>query len=119
MKHNAEAEWLQDLKNELDALGKQGEVKISALMIKKQLRKIVPNWKCGSRWYAWLLAEKVYRVTCLRSVLEWLTKGRIVLVVKDKGKGGELSHFRPITYLLCVPLMRKLFTAGMLVDTIL
>ena len=45
MKHNAKAEWLQDLKSELDALGRQGEVKISAPMIKKQLRKIVPNWK--------------------------------------------------------------------------
>ena len=45
VKHNAEAECLQDLKNELDALGRQGEVKISAPMIKKQLRKIVLNWK--------------------------------------------------------------------------
>ena len=45
VKHNAEAECLQDLKNELDALGRQGEVKISAPMIKKQLRKIVPNCK--------------------------------------------------------------------------
>lgn len=36
---------MQDLKNELDALGRQGEVKISAPMIKKQLRKIVPNCK--------------------------------------------------------------------------
>ena len=46
-KHNAEAECLQDLKNELDALGRQGEVKVSAPMIKKQLRekKIVPSWK--------------------------------------------------------------------------
>ena len=41
-----------------------------------------------------------------------------MLVVKHKGKGGELSHFRPIACLR-VPLMRKLFTAGMLVDTIL
>ena len=40
------------------------------------------------------------------------------MVVKHKGKGGELSHFRPIAY-LSVLLMWKLFTAGMLVDTIL
>ena len=77
---------LQDFKNELDALGRQGEVKVSAPMIKKQLRKIVQLEICGSRWYAWLLAEKVYRVTCLRSVLEWLTNGRTVLVVKHKGR---------------------------------
>ena len=86
VKHNAEAECLQDFKNELDALGRQGEVKVSAPMIKKQLRKIVQLEICGSRWYAWLLAEKVYRVTCLRSVLEWLTNGRTVLVVKHKGR---------------------------------
>ena len=41
-----------------------------------------------------------------------------MLVVKHKGKAGELSHCRPITC-LCIPLMRKLFTAGMLVDTII
>ena len=34
VKHNAEAEWLQDLKNELDALGRQVEVTMSAPMIK-------------------------------------------------------------------------------------
>ena len=41
-----------------------------------------------------------------------------MLIVKHKGKGSELSHFRPIPCLR-VPLMRKLFTAGMLVDTII
>ena len=46
----------------------------------------------------------------MRSVPEWLTKGRTVLVVKDKGKGGEVPNFAPITC-LHVPLMWKLFTA--------
>lgn len=41
---NAEAEWLQDLKNELGDLEKVREVKISAPMTKKQQRKM-PNWK--------------------------------------------------------------------------
>lgn len=38
VKHNVyvEAEWLQDLKNELGDLGKESEVKISAPMIKKE-----------------------------------------------------------------------------------
>ena len=44
MKHNAEAEWLQYLKNKLGDLEKVREVKISSPMIKKQLRKM-PNWK--------------------------------------------------------------------------
>ena len=89
VKHNAEGECLQDLKNELDALGRQGEVKISAPMIKKQLRKIVGTQLeiCGSRWYAWLVAEKVYCVTCLRSVLEWLTKETSCVSSKAQRKG--------------------------------
>ena len=72
-----------------------------------------------------LLVENVYNLTeriatqlnecpCLRSVPEWLTKGRTVLVVKDKEKGGDLSNFRPIT---CRPLMWKLFT-GVLADNL-
>ena len=56
------------------------------------------------------IATQLYECLFLRSVPEWLTKGRTVLVVKVKGKGGDVSNFRPIT---CLPLMWKLFT-GML-----
>ena len=62
VKHNAEAEWVQDLKSELDAMGKQGEVKISAPMIKKQLRKIVPNWKYAGPDGYWLKKFTVLHV---------------------------------------------------------
>ena len=98
-------------------------MKISAPMIKKQLRKM-PNWKNpgpdGMHGY-WLkkftaLHEKIatHLNECLRSVPEWLTEGRTVLVLKDKGKEGEVSNFRPIT---CLSLMWKLFK-GVLTDTI-
>ena len=77
-----------------------------------------------------LLVEKVYNLTeriatqldecqCLRSVPEWLTRGRTVLVVKDKEKRGDVSNFRPIT---CLPVMWKLFTGvytGVLADNLL
>lgn len=118
------AVWLQDLKNELSDLQKQGEVKISATIIKKQLRKM-PNWKYpgpdGMQVY-WLkkfralhqiIATQLNECLFLRSVPDWLTKGRTVLVVKDKGKGGDVANFRPTT---CLPLMWKLFT-GVLADT--
>ena len=76
-----------------------------------------------------LLVEKVYNLTeriatqldecqCLRSVPEWLTKGRTVLVVNDKEKRGDVLNFRPITFL---PVMWKLFTgvyAGALTDNL-
>ena len=37
-----------------------------------------------------------------------MTKGRTVLMVKDKTKGNHVANFRPIT---CLPLMWKLLTA--------
>ena len=50
----------------------------------------------------------------MKSVPEWLTKGRTVLIIKkDKEKGGEVSNFALITFLA---LMWKFFT-GVLADT--
>ena len=83
----------------------------------------------GSRWYGVLLVEKVCNLTerittqldeCqrLRSVPEWLTRGRTMSVVKDKEKRGDVSNFRPIT---CLPVMWKLFTGvytGVLADNL-
>ena len=37
----------------------------------------------------------------------WLTRGRTLLLQKDKSKGNEASNYRPIT---CFPLMQKLLT---------
>ena len=37
----------------------------------------------------------------------WLTRGRTLLLHKDKNKGNVVSNYRPIT---CLPLMWKLFT---------
>ena len=47
-------------------------------------------------------------------VPDWLTKGRTVLIQKNKTKEGIASNYRPIT---CLPLVRKLLT-GMLADEI-
>lgn len=60
------------------------------------------------------IATQLNECLCLRSVPEWLTKGKIMLVVKDKEKGGDVSNFKPIT---CLPLIWKLFI-GVLADTI-
>ena len=37
----------------------------------------------------------------------WMTKGRTILMQKDKEKGKEASNYRPIT---CLPLVWKLLT---------
>ena len=39
----------------------------------------------------------------------WMTKGRIILMQKDKEKGKAASNYRPITYL---PLFWKLLTGA-------
>ena len=44
----------------------------------------------------------------------WLTKGRAVLLQKDKSKGNIVSNYRPIT---CLPLMWKLLS-GVIADQI-
>ena len=42
-----------------------------------------------------------------RLVSSWLTRGRTLLLQKDKRKGNVASNCRPIT---CLPLIWKLFT---------
>ena len=51
----------------------------------------------------------VYLQNCLDSgvILEWLTKGRTVLIQKDKPNGNIASNHRPIS---CLPLGWKLLT---------
>ena len=57
-----------------------------------------------------------YLLECLDSgvVTDWLTKGRTVLIQKDKARGNIASTYRPIT---CLPLAWKLLT-GILADEI-
>ena len=47
-------------------------------------------------------------------VPSWMTKGRTVLIQKDKTKGNEASNYRPIT---CLPIAWKILT-GILADEI-
>ena len=49
-----------------------------------------------------------------RFVPSWLTRGRTLLLQKDKSKGNVASNYRPIT---CLPLMWTLLT-GVIADQI-
>ena len=56
-----------------------------------------------------------YLAHCLEGdTPEWMTKGRTVLIQKDKSKGIESSNYRPIT---CLPLVWKLLT-GLITDEV-
>ncbi|XP_063599561.1 uncharacterized protein LOC134775881 [Penaeus indicus] len=117
-KRNTEAEWLQDLKDEYTNKPKQADIVINKKMLDNQMRKM-PNWKApgphGLQGF-WLknftsLRERICQQLneCLgeREVPKWMTKGRTVLIMKDKEKGRDVKNFRPVT---CLPLMWKLLT---------
>ena len=118
VEHNREAEWLEDFKTMMNAGPRQAEVHVTREKIKKILKK-VPNWKApgpdGVQGF-WLknfttihtYLEK-YFTECLEGQTpSWMTKGRTVLLQKDKSKGRDASNYRPIT---CLPLCWKLLTA--------
>ena len=82
------------------------------------LRKI-PNWKAPGPDDVqgfWLKSMKtLHQPMALqlqefldgRGIPEWMTKGRTVLLIKDKAKGNAVGNYRPIT---CLPVMWKVLT---------
>ena len=121
-KHNADAEWLDRLKQDAQ-VNQQQEVVIDQEKIRKALSKM-PYWKAPGPDMVqgfWLknfksvhtrLADQLNR--CLsEDVPDCLTKGRTVLMtVKDESKRNVASNYRPITSL---PLVWKLMT-GIVAD---
>lgn len=114
--HNQDAPWLQSIKEKTTI--EQEDCSISSADLRVQLKK-TQNWKApgpdGLQGY-WLKAfpalqkrTAIQLNQCLRegSVPPWMTKGRTVLIQKDKSKGNEVSNYRPIT---CLPLMWKTLT---------
>ena len=118
-KHNANADWFKELKQEGACYEKLTDLMISTEMVSKQTKKI-PNWKCpgpdGVQGY-WLK-----HLTTLHSriahqmndiiihgyeILKWMTTGNTVLCQKDPNKGAAVDNYRPIS---CLPLMWKLMT---------
>ena len=122
--HKKEAKWLQDLRSEVNAK-KQEKIDITTGSLKKILGRM-PNWKSPGPdlvqgfWFNNFssLHEKVtlQLKECLDCgfVPSWLTRGRALLLHKDKNKDDVVSNYRPIT---CLPLMWKLLT-GVIADLI-
>ena len=113
--HWKDAEWLENFKKDFEYIEEQEEVEITLEKSKKILRKM-PNWKAPGPDFVqglWLkniksiqegLRRKLQK--CLENghVLMWMTKGRTVLMQKDKKKGKTAINYRPIT---CLPLVWK------------
>ena len=113
------ADWLKQVECELASSDrKQGNLRITTSKLKMQLRKM-KNWKApgpdGLQGF-WIksftacherMAVQLQRCLDTGEVPDWLTKGKTVLIMKEKEKGNDVTNYRPIT---CLPLMWKVLT---------
>ena len=96
----------------------QENIKTTEEKVKTMLGKM-PNWKTPGPDLAqgfWLksfrslherLREQLNKCLNEGNVPDWMTKGRTVLIMKNKDGGNGADNFRPIT---CFPLVWKLLT---------
>ena len=97
--HNTSVEWLNDVENKFVGIQKQNDITITLAQVTKQLKKM-GNWKAPGRdglqgnWLKNLTSSREGIAAQLRDCRttnqtpEWFTKGRTVLVLKDKEKGN-------------------------------
>ena len=116
--HQKVVELLENFKRDFEYKEEQVEVENTTEKVKKILRKM-PNWKAPGPDFVqgfWLkgfksIQERLKRnwQKCLENgnVLLWMTKGRTILMQREKEKGKASSNYRPIT---CLPLVWKLLT---------
>ena len=116
--HNDQAEWLQELKEEM-TYPVQENLHISKDKVEMQYRKI-PNWKApgpdGVQGFSikkltachQKIAEQLEKIFNEEEELpDWMMCSRTVLCAKDPRKGNAANNFRPIS---CLPLLWKLMT---------
>ena len=117
VEHNTQAEWLKEIKEEMNGLNqKQGDIEIAEGMVKEQK---IPKWKApgpdGVQGF-WIknlnglhkrIAEQLNGIIRTGVVPTWMTTGRTFLCVKDISKGNAADNYRPMS---CLPLMWKVLT---------
>ena len=116
---------MKGVKKELERNEVQDKTDITKGKVMRVMKKM-PNWKAPGpdnvQGYCLKNLTPFYDKLVVYSqefpdsgvVPDWLTKGRTVLIQRDKAKGNIASNYRPIT---CLPLVRKLLT-GILADEI-
>ena len=116
--HDKDAVWLDDIKKKMGNIEAMEDIVISAEDVLYVIRKMT-NWKAPGPdrvrgfWFKKLtslhgpLTHALQECVANGVVPECLTKGRTVLIQKDKSKGKAVSNYRPIA---CLPLMWKLLT---------
>ena len=93
--YNDQADWLNDIEENLGTIKKQETLTVTEAMVKKQIKKI-PNWKAPDPdgvhgyWFKSISAVRPVLAALLNEdpqsghVPEWLTSGKTVLIVKIK-----------------------------------
>ena len=116
VKHNESKDWIQKVAEEMQGK-KQHNIKITPTKPKKRIHKL-GNWKatgfdgvnCYSiKKFTSIHGWKAFHLkgfVATNEVLDWMTTVRTILLMKEKGKGNEVSSYEAIT---CLTLMWKLY----------
>ena len=118
-KHNENAEWINYITRKLDGLEEGPKMEIHVDLLKTTLKRI-SNWKVSGHdgihgfWFKKFtslygrLALEMNRYLQDVQVPEWMTKGKVTLIQKDRSKGTAPNNYRTIT---CLPIMWKILAA--------
>ena len=105
-KHNEKAEWIKDMKGELEGLEEGLKAEILIELLKKTLKKI-SNWKTPGHdgihgyWFKKFtpindrLALEINRCLKRTQVPDRITKGKTTLIQKDPSKGTASKNIDP------------------------
>ena len=116
--HNADAQWLKDLKAQHSDIPEQTPVTVTTEDIQHRANRM-RSWAAPgpdmihAYWLKKLtalhsrLATQMSHLIAEGSHPEWLTTGRTVLIMKDPEKGTVPNNYRPIT---CLPTTWKLLS---------
>ena len=116
--HSSEADWLEQVKNEMKDKKKQENVSLEKNDLLQQLMK-TSNWKSPGRdgiQGFWLKKFEILHDELLshlnecvgkEDVRSWLVASRTVLIQKDQNKGNAAGNYRPIA---CLNVIWKVFT---------
>ena len=96
-KHNENADWINNIKRELDGLEEAPKMEIHVDLLRTTLKRI-SNWKAPGHdgihgfWFKKFtsihgrLAQEMNRCLQDTQVPEWMTKGKTILIQKDRSK---------------------------------
>ena len=124
VKHRTGAKWIEQTKKDTEKTTEQPMIQITVEVVTQATRRM-KSWKAPGPdqihgfWLKKLTSlhaplAKLYQKSLKEGCPAWMTKGRTILLQKDKLKGTAVENYRPIT---CLPTMWKLLS-GIISDEI-